>query len=163
MPHLPDLPRGLDRGRIAIGLVALGLLAAALLGGWAWRAGAANRDAAAAADRRSAVTRTTTRTLGARRVSTLRTIAALDAELRTRTAERDALFVSLAARHGQLREAQETLGREAAGLQALEARVGALRTCLGGVEGALNSLAIGDTATALRRLRTVGDSCDTAA
>lgn len=122
----------------------------------------ADRAAAHRMDHRRSVTLRETRTLDATRASTRRSIAALEAVLVARTADRDALAVSLFSAKGQLTEAQATLSREASGLEALDTRVGALRSCLLGVSGALNALSVGDAGTAITRLRAVGADCDDA-
>jgi septal ring factor EnvC (AmiA/AmiB activator) len=153
----------MSRRRQFVWLSVVGLVLASLVvGWWAVRATSTDRTAAESADRHRSAVRQDIRTIEARRASTLRTIAALEATLRARTADRDALAVSLFSVTGQLNEAQATLAFETSGLQALNARVGALRGCLQGVSGALNALAVGDTGTAITRLRAVGSDCDAA-
>jgi len=161
-PDGSSAPANVRRRRIVVAIVGLLVLASALVGWWAWHTTSIDRTASDLADQRRADSRRDTRSLESRRTSTLRTIAALEGGLRARTADRDAHALSLFVVTGQLNEAKETLVREASGLQALEARVGALQSCLQGVDGALNALSIGDTNTALSRLRAVGSDCDAA-
>jgi hypothetical protein len=159
----PPDSRQVSRRR-ALGIVAvIALVAAALLVGiWGWRTVATNRAAADVAARHRSAQQRATRTLASREASTLRTVGALRGDLIRLTAERDTLAASLYALAGQLAEARARLGDEASGLDSLETRVGTLQTCLGGMEGALNALAVGDTNTALTRLRAVGSACEAA-
>jgi len=161
-PDASTPPASAGRRRILVAAVVGTVLAAGLVGWWGWHTTAGEQRASDAAEQRRLTTRRETRSLESRRASTLRTVAALEGELRARTADRDALAASVYVLTGQLNEAKDALSRESSGLQALEARVGALQACLQGVEGALNALSIGDTNTALIRLRSVGADCDAA-
>lgn len=156
-------PGGVRRRWIVYAITASLVLGSVALGWWAVQTTATDRSAAERADHRRSTTRQDTRTLEARHASTRRTIAVLQAALTARTTDRDALAVSLYSVTGQLNEARAALERETSGLRALDARVGALRSCLQGVEGALNALAVGDTGTAIIHLRSVGSACDAAA
>ncbi len=155
-------PGNAGRRRIIAATVVLLVVGSALIGWWAWHTTSAEHHTSDVADRHRKSTRRDIRSLEARRTSTLRTIAALEGDLRARTTDRDALAGSLFVVTGQLNEAKDALSRETSGLQALETRVGSLQSCLQGVEGALNALSIGDTTTALTRLRSVGTACDAA-
>jgi len=153
---------GRRRLRVEIPIVLL-VLASVGVGWWAVRSTDASRASAERADRHRAATRRDTRALEATRLATLRTIAELESTLARRTSERDAVATALYGVTDRLHEIREALNRETSGLQAVETRVGALGTCLQGVSGALNALAVGDNRTALTRLRAVGSDCEAAA
>ena len=62
----------------------------------------------------------------------------------------------------QLKAAQSELAATQVDVSQQNSRISALHTCLGGVEKALNALAVGSQANAVTELRSVTTSCSTA-
>ena len=62
----------------------------------------------------------------------------------------------------QLKAAQSELAATQADVSQQTSRIAALHTCLGGVEKALNALAVGSQANAITELSSVTTSCSTA-
>jgi hypothetical protein len=62
----------------------------------------------------------------------------------------------------QLKAAQSELAATHVSVSEQTSRIAALHTCLGGVEKALNALAVGSQANAVTELRSVTTSCSTA-
>ena len=84
-------------------------------------------------------------------------------ELALVTAQVGSDSTALAQDESQLQAAQSALSAALTHVSQQTARIGALHTCLGGVEQALNALAVNRQAKAILALRAVSTSCTEAA
>ena len=142
------------RGRWVLGLVAGALLAAAL--GFLVVDHVEAQDRTDVARSSLGVTTHQTKTTSAELADLRR-----DLDLLTKQVGSDA--TALNQDGSQLRGAQAALAAAEAHVSQQDTRITSLRTCLGGVEQALNALSVGKKARAIAALESVGASCSSAA
>lgn len=83
--------------------------------------------------------------------------------LAARTTERDRLIEEAGVVAGQLTEARDALVQAGGHLLERGSAAEEIRACLDGISAGLNALAVGDSRTALARIRSIGGACEAAA